>query len=392
MADVEITYKMTPTEDSLKEIAEKYSNILDKQTGKRTGKPSKELTDLEKVLKSIRFVDPRTAYSQKLSVGTKAIGAEDKGIGVIAGATLGILAAVTIISAFFEAVGPIIKVVMKILTFILLILLMPFLKIFLTLLGPMAKFFIQMAKGISDLTDFLLTPQKAGANVIAGAFDLGSWALENLNKTLTSFDLGKWAKDTLDGLITTAFNVAKWLEDNFKNFFNPVTYDLTDWITNALLGPMGVIVKTGLETLAATKFGDSINYFIAKLIQLLVETINGVIKMIKSIKIPVFQGIKWGNVLGFKIPVGINWGESSPFSGIQELSAPANVTSAISTYENAAKQNASSSAQINNYQYFTFEGNVGTNEFFKKAAEQIARIQAQNKSTKTSYFSGNTGG
>ncbi len=181
-ADVTIRYKFLPTDKSIRESANKVVNQLNKVVGKpiTTASAKRLTTEFDKTTNSIinllRATQQKTSLQTKILSGMKFIegggitgGAGGGAAGGIAGggmmAALGtiaallviIVAAMAIISAFFDAVGPIIKVVMKMLSAVILILLMPFLKRGLPVLFGILKWIIEMSKGISTFVDEFLT-------------------------------------------------------------------------------------------------------------------------------------------------------------------------------------------------------------------------------------------
>ncbi len=205
-ADVTIRYAFLPTESSIKAGAEKamktFNDMASKQKWgsgiyseayhKRINKVMKDSVgkiDGEYKKTTSGVINLLRAFQQKTSLQTKLMAlmkfAEGKGItggagggegggiggavGGIAGggmmAALGLIAALlvviavgmTLISAFFDAVGPIIKVVMKMISAMILILLMPFLKRGLPVLFDILKWMISGTKAISGFIDNFMT-------------------------------------------------------------------------------------------------------------------------------------------------------------------------------------------------------------------------------------------
>jgi len=207
-----------PTESSIKAGAEKamktFNDMASKQKWgsgiyseayhKRINKVMKDSVgkiDGEYKKTTSGVINLLRAFQQKTSLQTKLMAlmkfAEGKGItggagggegggiggavGGIAGggmmAALGLITAllviitvgITLISAFFDAVGPIIKVVMKMFSAMILILLMPFLKRGLPILFGILQWMVKMAKGVSELTDSFMTGiEKTLGKIFAG--------------------------------------------------------------------------------------------------------------------------------------------------------------------------------------------------------------------------------
>ncbi len=218
-ADVTIRYEFLPTERSIRESAERVVKQFNKTAGKQewgTGIYSKDYfskmnetmkkanartkTEFDKTTDSIinflRATQQKTSLQTKILSGMKFLGlrggaggteAAEEGGGIAAGVgalggggvlvALGAIAALLtvisvsmmLISAFFDAVGPIIKVVVKMISAMILILLMPFLKRGLPVLFGILKWMIQMAKGISTFADqFMTYMEKLFGRVLAG--------------------------------------------------------------------------------------------------------------------------------------------------------------------------------------------------------------------------------
>lgn len=385
MADVEITYKLIPTAQSIETQASKVAEETDKQVGKAI---KKSRGAFDKALDVFRTLNPRSYPTERFHAAGR-LGKEgmEGGLGPILPVLTGILAATVIIAAFFEAVGPIIKMVMKLLTFFILLIMLPFIKLFLKAFVPLAKFLLVAAQVFSKLLDFLLTPVSAVTGVVSGAFNLGAWALQEASKWVqTAFDFGATMVSKAPELITGLFDFGGWLLQNIINFFNPIKFDFTDWISIFLLGPLGLIFKRGLETIFSFSFEDVLSYFMAKFVKMLIDGVNGIINLLKGIKLPVFQGIVWGKGFGgFPVPVGLSWGESSPFSGLSNIATPSSITSTINDFEKPKQQQ---SITINNTNYF--ESNL-EKDYLTKLMEQRDRRLVQDLRGKTSYWAGSAG-
>ncbi len=199
--DVVIRYEFLPTEKSIRESAQRVVSQLKKAGGKpitlASGKKLAGEFDktVDSIINLLRATQQKTSLQTKLMSAMKFFGKRGQvmgemppaispvGIGQGAGGEnigqaaagvgggggmmgaittmVGLLTVISIsmilISAFFDAVGPIIKVVMKMFSAIILILLMPFLKRGLPLLFGMLTWLIKIAKGLSGFADKLLS-------------------------------------------------------------------------------------------------------------------------------------------------------------------------------------------------------------------------------------------
>ena len=388
MADIEVTYKLVPTKESIENTTQKVLDDVDKKSGGKQKKgrftgPERMIDDLAKFL------------GKRRTLGTKMEAGESLGLGGGGGGImklLGIIAIGTMLTAaFFEAVGPIIKVVMKLLSFVILILLMPFLKIFLTILGPMAKFFLQAATYLSKLSTIGNLPLAEGAKVVAGVFNLGSWVLETMGKwAQTAIDIGKlfydkWVEMAKSGGI---FKIAAWLQNNFLSFFDVFKFDVTDWMSIFILGPLGIVIKRGIEDLMGFKFGDVLNYFMAKFTEIIIGAINGAIDVLKSIKLtmPKIQVDKPWWMGGGKYTL-FGGGEWAPFGGFSNMEVPESVASTIRNFENPTSNLQQSKQPIINNTY-NITGNVGTDAFWKLGAEKMGKTYYSQIQQKQSYCTG----
>ncbi len=208
-ADVTIRYAFLPTESSIREGAQKVIKTFNEKAAKqkwgsgiysqayhkrinevmkssvgKIGNEYKNTTD--SIINLLRATQQKTSLQTKLLSGMKLLegkgitggvgGGEEGGGGAIGGimggiagggagaalaAIVGLLTVISVsmmlISAFFDAVGPIIKVVMKMFSAMILILLMPFLKRGLPVLFDLLKWMISMSKGLADFADSFMT-------------------------------------------------------------------------------------------------------------------------------------------------------------------------------------------------------------------------------------------
>ena len=247
------------------------------------------------------------------NIGQVAAGGGIMGaLGTIAALLIVIAVAMTLISAFFDAVGPIIKVVMKMFSAMILILLMPFLKRGLPVLFDLLKWMISMSKGLADFADSFMTYiekllGKAMGGDISAIFELLFVALTGplgmlvlfLGKELVKF-LGNidWGAivDAVIPMLTNAFEIIKGL----INTLGTSVFGLEIWaqikegikFIQSLFTPEGLWkqIEAAIDWIGTTIFGettwsnmrDSINH----LIDMIFEVGNGIVAA-------------WNLVLGF---------------------------------------------------------------------------------------------
>ena len=302
-ADVTIRYAFLPTESSIREGAQKvlktfndkaakqkwgsgiYSQAYHKRINEvmknsvgKIGNEYKNTTD--SIINLLRATQQKTSLQTKILSGMKFF--EGKGItggtsggegvagaagagagggvmaalGTIAALLVVISVAMTLISAFFDAVGPIIKVVMKMISAMILILLMPFLKRGLPVLFGILKWMIQMSKGIADFVDSFLTYiekllGKAAGGDIGAIFELLVGPLgmliiflgKELVKFLAGIDWNAVVKAVIPMLIS-AFEIIKGLINKLgKTIFGEEIWGQ---------------IKTAIDFIATKVFGEGL--------------------------------------------------------------------------------------------------------------------------------------
>jgi len=201
-ADVTIRYAFLPTTSSIRESADKVVREFEGRMKKSAIMPSttaakKLQTETDKTIYTIinflRATQLKTSLQTKIMAGLNLIGLGKKysggmsaekmfpagstimggakgaaakttsgggmmgTLGTIASLLVGISVAMLLISAFFEAVGPFMKVVFKVLSAIILILLMPFLKRIMPFMAGFFKWLINVSQWIAKGVDKLLS-------------------------------------------------------------------------------------------------------------------------------------------------------------------------------------------------------------------------------------------
>jgi hypothetical protein len=222
-SDVTIRYSFLPTEDSIRESADRVvkqlnrsggrpiSNAMGKKLANESDKTvnsiinflraTQQKTSLQtKILSGLKFLEP---YQEKIrgmmerlhlkkeftpAISPAGVGKGEGGaivpqagsgggmigaLGMIVGLLTVISVVMMIIGAFFDAVGPIIKVVMKMLSAVILILLMPFLKRGLPVLFGILNAVIQFSKLLSNFVDKFLTYMEGAFGELAAGNPMG---------------------------------------------------------------------------------------------------------------------------------------------------------------------------------------------------------------------------
>jgi len=164
--DVKVYVELIPTEASMKKSAEGFVNEFQE---KFKGLDLKDV--LGKVGESLKGITG-IGEGAGAAAGAGGVGGGAGGIigllGVIAGAVLALVALQFVVSAFFEAVGPIIKLLSKVLVVFFLLLLAPFIKRLAPVLGEVVKSIINTAKILGDILDFFLGGGTPGEVVTEG--------------------------------------------------------------------------------------------------------------------------------------------------------------------------------------------------------------------------------
>jgi hypothetical protein len=212
------------------------------------------------------------------------------------------------------------------------------------IINPLITFGMELGQGFIDwYAEFSGHVQAFIANVYN--------AVVNLPADLEAF--GKWLFETIKTAIgdlsNTLGSVSQWLWDN-------------------VITPLGNAIKVGIDNLLGTNWTDILKYAFAKLYQFIINGVNGIINILKSIKLPTFQGLQWGRIFGFTVPTGVNWGETSPFAGIGNVTAPESVTSTIADFESRLKgmriQN-NSGTSVNYQPTYNIEAGVNNDTLLK---------------------------
>ena len=227
-ADVVIRYEFLPTDASIKQSAERvvkqvnqrFSSVKLEKGGDLSPEVKKVVNSQKKAIKSMddffinlfRLMSPRVQMATKLisyrkltsggipgggKVAKEATagaevgeaGAEGAaaggGIGSLVGMLAGISVAVLLISGFFEAVGPFLKVLVKIIGAFFLILLAPLIRALAPNLRGMIKVLMDFGKWLAGgltwligaIGEFLKDP-------IGGLMKLGGWLLDLIGKAV----------------------------------------------------------------------------------------------------------------------------------------------------------------------------------------------------------------
>ena len=177
----------------------------------------------------------------------------------IAGTLVVISIAMALIGAFFEAVGPIIKVVMKMLSAMILILLMPFLKRGLPILFELLKWMIVAAKGISGFVDeFLTYIESVVGKALAGdplaiiellfgaTFGMfGIYVLKKIVGFLTSVDWGA-VIDFIVPILVGVFNVLLGVATAFLAAIGGAGGGILKWIADGIIFIWNLFKITGI--------------------------------------------------------------------------------------------------------------------------------------------------
>ncbi len=368
-ADVTIRYEFLPTERSIRESAERVVKQFNKTAGKQewgTGIYSKDYfskmnetmkkanartkTEFDKTTDSIinflRATQQKTSLQTKILSGMKFLGlrggaggteAGEEGGGIAAGVgalggggvlvALGAIAALLtvisvsmmLISAFFDAVGPIIKVVVKMISAMILILLMPFLKRGLPVLFGILKWMIQMAKGISTFADqFMTYMEKLFGRVLTGdpmaivelllgpIGMLGIFLAKKLVEFLAEVDW-KGIVDSIIPLLESAFAIL----GEAINAFGTAVFGEETWgkikaairFIQEILAPEGLWgkIKEAIDYIGKEIFGEAVWNNIKALIgtakDLLITSLTNVSTAIQEIAIGMVNW--WNSMFGW---------------------------------------------------------------------------------------------
>jgi hypothetical protein len=336
-ADVVIRYQFLPTTDSIRQGAEKAVKEFDQKMRKTPLMPSAATAKrfnsewdktVDSIINFLRATQQKTSLQTKIMAGLKLLGggggreAPSKGawlgegggggggiaaapagggggmmtaLGTIAGILVAISVATALIAAFFEAVGPFIKVVFKLLSAIMLILLVPFLKRIMPLIAGFFKWLIENSKMIADGIDKMLS------------------SLENLVGRAMGGDLIAWIELMLAPfflLIGPAlFAIFKAVTDLLQN---------TDW-TKVLNDFFAVIIPVVSGFIGGLFSGDTWSK-IKEVINLIGTSIfgetiwTGIKNAIHFIQTKIFP--EKGEGVWYKIMQAINWIWNEVFGGV----------------------------------------------------------------------------
>ncbi len=242
------------------------------------------------------------------NIGQVAAGGGIMGaLGTIAALLIVIAVAMTLISAFFDAVGPIIKVVMKMISAMILILLMPFLKRGLPVLFEILKWMISGTKAISGFVDNFMTYiekllGKAMGGDIGAIFELLVGPLgmlviflgKELVKFLARVDWGAIV-DAVIPMLTSAFEIIKGLINTLgTSVFGEVIWGkirgAVQFISNIFKEEgLWTTIKNAIDYIGDEVFGDALWNDI-KL------AFDGLLGMIESISAKMFKF--WNDTIG----------------------------------------------------------------------------------------------
>jgi len=183
--DVVIYYNLIPTESSIRTAAEKVTESIGRGMGKSTSKMAAEMEkDIQKVIEKnlkgagiLETIFPKKKGSIYADEGEAEGGGKGEGIiaRILSSGFAELVGLFSVVAVFYEAVGPILKVVIKALAAILLILLMPVLKLLLPALPNVIKSLIGLAKSASKMEQTLLDILKA----------IGKFVVDFVTKLLT---------------------------------------------------------------------------------------------------------------------------------------------------------------------------------------------------------------
>lgn len=226
-----------------------------------------------------------------------------------------IAAGIGVVAAVFEAIGPILSIFLKTFTAILLILLMPFLQLFLPLLKVGLPMLINFAKDIADgvrflfgafklpqafeklsqgdFAGFLLEVLEGGIQTLAG---LGQWILVKLTEIFSGafgilVGIGTWIWDMFTGLWQLEFKIligiGSWLLNTVKNLFKTGLTLLSgfgQWLWTTITTAFASLPTKIMEVIGsiAQKLKDGVN----ALLQIMFGGLNSIITFLKGIAIP----------------------------------------------------------------------------------------------------------
>lgn len=435
-ADVTIRYQFLPTESSIKESAEKVVRQLNKTGGSAFSKASgkKLQTEFDKTVDIL--VNFLRATQQKTSLQTKIMSAIKFGkemgvpigggggeagagggggglagsIGMLIGIMTAVSIAVLLIAGFFEAVGPLLKMFVKVVAAVFIILLAPILRRIMPVIGNLIKAIV------------------GGAKSIAG----GEEALfDNIGKLF----MGEFLKPLEDLLFGVAKTVVMGLKNIIFGGLERIIFFIGDVIGRMLVAFMelgsvilttlgisdvafrktisDVIIGVNTATAAAVNFIKALSdtyttiidaFFVEARLQFdsgfnsLLEAINLFVNGLASAAVAI--GVTPGNIPSRNIPLdtivreqeearikrknSYTYGKtaldfiSRPGSGIQAFSPN-------DTIIGMKNPGALGGTTINNY--LTVSAGVDRNEF-RKILSEFNREQAKGMRSKTSYVSG----
>ncbi len=385
-ADVTIRYAFLPTESSIREGAQKVIKTFNEKAAKqkwgsgiyseayhkrinevmkssvgKIGNEYKNTTD--SIINLLRATQQKTSLQTKILSGMKFL--EGKGItGGISGgegvagaagagagggmmaalgtiaALLGIIAvAMTLISAFFDAVGPIIKVVMKMISAMILILLMPFLKRGLPVLFDILKWMIEGTKTISGFVDSFMTYiEKLLGKAMGGdpmaIFELLVGPLGMLviflGKKLVEFLAAVDWKAIVDAVIPMLQNAFSVVME-FINTIGKAVFGKQMWLQiiqavnliREIFSEGGVwkTISKVIDDIGETIFGETTWNNIKELINasmiLLVDSLTNVANAVQGVAVAIVTA--WNAVLGWAAPVSSPSSQSPLTSNLNNL-------------------------------------------------------------------------
>ncbi len=353
-ADVTIRYAFLPTESSIKEGAQKVlkqftegaakqkwgSGIYSEAYHKRINQVMKNSVgkiDGEYKKTTSGVINLLRAFQQKTSLQTKLMAlmkfAEGKGItggvggegggiggavggiagggvmaalGLIAGLLVVISVGMTLISAFFDAVGPIIKVVMKMVSAMILILLMPFLKRGLPVLFGILKWMIQMAKGIANFADTFMTYIEKLLGKAMGGDPMAIFELLVGPLGMLVLFLGKKLVEFLAGVNWNAI-VAKVIPI-LEGAFNFAKDMIKTFVTNTFGSDAWNLIKAAIEFIKIALNPGGIWTIIKGVIDYIDEEIfnKGIWKSIRDglDEIGYFMDVEWQKIISGLMDIG----------------------------------------------------------------------------------------
>ena len=241
-----------------------------------------------------------------------------------------------------------------------------------TALGELALGLIDVGRGIGQAI------WEAGSFVVSNLLGAGQWLLDNIPKMIQGvFDFGAYILATASQLIQGFFDFGGWVFDNISSFVGGAFFDFMQWLQDTFITPLATVIKAGIDAVLSTNWSQLLMYAFAKLYGFILDGVNAVINMVKSIRIPTFT-FSAGNIMrGIMPSVSVEW--VSPFSNLSNVAMPQALQSTISNVESGGGLNFNPTYNITG---------VGSAAELKNILEQVNRAQATLLRNKTSYMGG----